>query len=382
MKTWTLTPNDIPGLLEGLAIRGNGGGGSPAWGKKILENDLAHGRTWRIVDPADVPDDWMAVSGGILASVKALEKVTFDEVLAGWETRFPTVEVIQLTERWIGKKINVFVPFEPGGLNSPLVLTVSSRSEYVAIDGDGVGRACPESQMTSWIGHGISLTPMPLIDKAGNAVIVIDAVEPTFSDELGRWVVSQPLGGGMGANTLYPMTGQQLKETIIPGTFSRSLEVGRAVLEARAEGVDPVATVAQVLSAKQVISGNITSVQEEERLGFFFTIVSIDGAGASAGHRTRLVIKNEAMLCFLDDRPRAMFPDCIYMLESSTGRGYMSVELRVGMPITVLTSPGHPRMRAAIANVVGERSLGPARYGHPELSYRPVEDLEAEFSVA
>ncbi len=44
VKTWSVDPTEIGQLLEGLAVLGNGGGGSPDWGKQILENDLRRRR--------------------------------------------------------------------------------------------------------------------------------------------------------------------------------------------------------------------------------------------------------------------------------------------------------------------------------------------------
>ena len=48
------TRENIESLLEGLAIMGTGGGGSPKWGRIILENDLDKGRCAKIVKPEDV----------------------------------------------------------------------------------------------------------------------------------------------------------------------------------------------------------------------------------------------------------------------------------------------------------------------------------------
>jgi DUF917 family protein len=72
MGNLDLTLEDIRPLLEGLAIMGTGGGGNPAWGRMILEQDVRMGRTWHIIAPEDVPDDATIVSGGIMGSVKAL----------------------------------------------------------------------------------------------------------------------------------------------------------------------------------------------------------------------------------------------------------------------------------------------------------------------
>jgi hypothetical protein len=312
-----------------------------------------------------------------MGSVKALEAVGFDKVLEGWETDFPLLRVTRYMEQLLGRRIDAMAPFEAGGLNSPVVLTLAARAGIAAIDGDALGRSAPETQMTSWHGHGVEITPMPLADSLGNIVVVARAAEPTYVDEVGRWVVTR--GGYMGANNHHPMTGLQLKQTSVPGTFSRALALGRAVQTARATGHDPIAAAADVLGARHLIFGRIDSLQEEERMGFYFTTATLTGStnGSDARHSARLVIKNEAMLCFLDDRPVTIFPDPIYLLDPKTGRGLMSVELRVGHEIVVLGAPAHPRLRAAAMTEAGRKAMSPARFGQPDLSYRPMEELLA-----
>lgn len=370
MTKLTLAQADIDPLLEGLGILGTGGGGNPAWGRMILENDIVRGRTWNIVSLEEVPDDWTIVCGGIMGSVKALEAIGFDKVLEGWETDFPLLRVTRYMEQLLGRKIDAMVPFEAGGLNSPIVLTLAARMGIVAIDGDALGRSAPETQMTSWHGLGIEVTPMPLADSYGNIVVVSRATEPTYVDEIGRWVVTK--GGYMGANNHHPMTGAQLKQTTIPGTFSRSLALGRAVQAARTQGGDPAGAIAKTLGARRLIFGRIESLQEEERMGFYFTIAMIAGLGSDAGHVGRLVIKNEAMLFSLDGKPVTIFPDPIYLLDGKTGHGFMSVELKSGQEILLLGAPAHPRLQAAASTPAGRKAMSPARFGHPELVYVPM----------
>lgn len=375
MDEFALTREDVDALLEGVAILGTGGGGNPEWGRMILENDLARGRSWRIVPLEAVPDDWTIVCGGIMGSVKALEAIGFDRVLENWESSFPLLDVTQYMESLLGRKIDAMIPFEAGGLNTPIVLTLASRMGIAAIDADALGRSAPETQMTSWHGLGIEVTPMPLADSMGNIVVVSRAREATYVDEVGRFVVTK--GGHLGANNHHPMTGAQCKATSIPGTFSASVALGRAVMEARASGGDPVATVVRQLNAKHLIYGRIESLREEERMGFYFTTVQLAGIGKDAGKSARLVIKNEAMACFLEGRPVTIFPDPIYMLEPGTGRGYMSVELKEGMEVVILGRAAHPRLREALKSEAGRKAFSPARYGETELEFRPIEELTA-----
>ena len=46
MSQYVLTREDMEPLLEGLAVFGTGGGGSPLFGKAIMENDFKKGRKY------------------------------------------------------------------------------------------------------------------------------------------------------------------------------------------------------------------------------------------------------------------------------------------------------------------------------------------------
>jgi uncharacterized protein len=366
MSDLVLTAQDIHPLLEGLAILGTGGGGNPEWGRMILEQDLKMGRTWHIIDPQDVEDTATVVSGGIMGSVKALESIGFANVLNNWETYFPLGDVTQVMSRLLGKPIDAIVAFEAGGLNTPVILSLGARLGIPIIDGDALGRSAPETNMTSFIGHGIAIPPMPLIDQHGNVVVVQEAAKSTYPDEVGRFVVSK--GGHMGANNHYPMTGAQLKQAVIPNTISRALELGRIVEKARADNQNPVAAVKAYTGATVEFYGKIMALREEEHLGFYFTTVTLQNGNQQA----ELIIKNESMLFRMDGEIICMFPDIALMLAPDTGRGLMSVELHEGMDLVVLALPCHARLQAAAQSEAGREAMSPARYGQPDLTYQPM----------
>jgi len=377
MSTYAFTPDDVAPLLEGLAILGTGGGGSPSWGQAILEHDFSMGRTPSIISLQDIDDDATVVSGGMMGSVKVLEEMGIDGVMEHWEERFELLEVTHVMEGILGRSIDYVVPFEVGGLNTPVILSLGARMGIPIIDGDALGRSAPETQMTSFIGHGVSLTPMPLIDYEGNVVIVQEATEPTYADELGRWVVTR--GGGMGANNHYPMSGGQAKEVIVPDTISGGLELGRVVLRARHQGHDPVAAANVVLGGVVLFTGSVARAQEEEKMGFYYTVVDLHGTGSDEGRVARLVIKNETMLLSIEGSIKAIFPDLVCLLEPGTGRGVMSVELAQGMALTLVGMRCHERLREALASEIGARAFSPARYGYPDLEYQPIEELVEGF---
>ncbi|HSW10265.1 MAG TPA: DUF917 domain-containing protein [Bacillota bacterium] len=368
--------DDIEPLLEGLAIMGTGGGGNPEWGRAILANDLARGRELWLVSPGDIPDDALVVSGGLMGSVKTLEGMSIEDLVARWETRFELLVATSLMEDYLGRKVEYVVPFEAGGLNTPAIMSLAARLGIKTVDGDGLGRSAPETHMSSFLGHGISLTPMSLVDTHGNAIVVTDQVAPTFADEIGRWMVTR--GGGMGANNHYPMTGKQLKASVIPDTSSLALALGRTIMAARQSGRDPRRAAMAALGGVDLFQGKVTSLRGEDRGGFYITEVVLAGDGPHAGREARMVIKNETMVLWIDGRLRAVFPDLVCMLDPATGAGIMSVDLAVGKGVALLGTACHARLRHAATTPAGRSAFGGARYGHPYLAYAPIEQLGPE----
>jgi DUF917 family protein len=221
---------------------------------------------------------------------------------------------------------------------------------------------------------------MPLVDLQGNVVVVQHAADPTFPDQVGRFVITR--GGGLGANNHYPMTGRVAKRVIIPNTISASLELGRVLRDVRRAGTDPLAAVAAKVGGRLVFVGDVRSMKEEEALGFYFTTVELTGSGALAGHRAELAIKNETMYLTIDGRPRAYFPDLVLMLDPQTGRGLMSVELAVATKVALVVVACHPRLREAALSPEAQAAFSPARYGRAGDQYVPLEDLARAAGVA
>lgn len=373
MARWILDKNDVDALLIGFGIYGTGGGGDPEWGREILENDFNKGRVFNIIDPEDVEDDAFVCSGGIMGSVKALESMSYEEVVASWEDNFLLMKAVREMEKLKGRKIDYIIPFEAGGLNSPVIMTLAARMGIPVINADAVGRSAPETQMTSFIGYDISLTPMPLVDNMGNTIIVMESDKSTYSDEIGRFVVTK--GGGMGANAHYAMSGAQLKESCIPGAISNSIRIGKTILDARAKGQNPVEVFTTEEKGLKLFEGVVYEVEGEDKGGFYLTNLTIKGLAEFSEKKAKLVIKNEVMAVWVDGKIKSIFPDLACMLYSDNGIGVMSADLKTGMKITIVGLPCHDRLRKCMETEAGKKALGGVRYGYPELEYVPFEEL-------
>ena len=376
MATWYINKEDINPFLIGMTTYGTGGGGNPETGRVLLETGLAAGRTFTMVDPEDVPDDAVICSGGIMGSVRRLRDESDEERSDDESSAKMLVEAIRTMEEIQGKKVEYLIPFEVGGSNTPVIMSAASMLGIPTINADGVGRAAPETQMTSWIGKGISLTPMPVVAQDGNRVVVMNGNESTYADEIGRVVVVK--GGGSAANSHYFMTGRQMKDSSCLRILSRALELGRMQAEGVAKGENRTDAVREFLGGETLIRGKILSEKGVDEGGFYLTKLEVEGTGEWSGHGAELVLKNETMLIWVDGKLRCIFPDYIFMLDPATGLSIQTADITAGMEIEFVGAPCDERLAETLKTANGKESFSCGRYGHPELEYVPFEALKTK----
>lgn len=370
MAFWHVNREDIDAYLMGMSTYGTGGGGNPETGRALLNAGLDNGRVFNMVDPMDVPDDAVICSGGIMGSVRRLS----DEEITDPESSAKIlVKSIRTMEQIQGKKVDYLIPFEVGGSNTPVIMSAAAMMGIPCIDGDGVGRAAPETQMTTWIGKGISLTPMPVVAEDGSSVVVMGGSEPTYADEIGRVVVVK--GGGSAANSHYFMTGKQMKESSCLNILSRALELGKVQKKGKESGTNVVDQVRSILGGKTLIRGTVRSEKGVDEGGFYLTELLVDGTNQWKGHEARLILKNETMVIWVDGQLRCVFPDYIFMLDANTGAAIQTADIKAGMEIEFVGAPCDRRLSETLNTDIGKAAFTPKRYGMTDLDYVPYAEL-------
>jgi DUF917 family protein len=369
--TWQLSDQaDLDALLVGVGLYGTGGGGDPkGWGRSIFDADRAAGRAYELVAPEEVPDDAFVLSGGYLGSVA--EDVALNRLVENWESNFELERAIRVLEAEHGRKADYLIPFELGGGNTPVVLSCSVRLGIPMIDGDGVGRAAPETHMCSFMGHGISLTPMPLVGADGTEVVVRSG-DIFLADAVGRCVASRH--GGLLANAHYGMSGADLKRSVVGGSIRRALELGRFVLECDATGEAGLDAVSEFIGGFPVIRGRVVHLSPRASAGFYVVDVTLEGLGRDAGRTVELVVMNEAMCAKENGKPLSIFPDLLILLDPASLEGVMTPELQPGTEILLAAAPCHSAVRRGLESANGKAAFSSSRYGE-SFEYVPVEQL-------
>ncbi|MBX9457651.1 MAG: DUF917 domain-containing protein [Rhizobium sp.] len=349
---------DLQPMALGAALLGTGGGGNPYIGMLRTRELLRGGATIEIMPLEALPDDaWVGEVGGIGAPVVGVEKV---------EEGGECYRAMKAVEETAGVKMSAVISAEIGGANSMEPVIVAGLSGLPVVDGDGMGRAFPEVQMTTFFIYGAKPAPAAIADDKGNVVVFKEMVDMFWLERFAR-DVSVGMGAGAGF-AVAPMRGDFIRKTAVPGTVSQAISIGRTVLNARAKHQNVVERIVEETGAKLFFTGKITDIERNLVGGFARGKAKISGVGDWAGSEAEIAIQNENLVLWVDGVPVIMVPDLIMNLELETGEPITTEMLRYGQRVAVIGLPVHDLMKTPRALEI----VGPAAFGYPDLTFKPL----------
>ena len=169
-------------------------------------------------------------------------------------------------EEAAGIKVSSIISAEIGGSNSIEPMLTAAKAGLPVVDGDGMGRAFPEVQMSTFFIYGLDPAPGAIADDKGNFVVFRKVIDMYWLDRFARHVAVDISAGAGFATT--PMTGAFVKQAAVPNTLTQGLDVGRTILQARTERRDVIASLLDATGATLLFTGKVTGVRRELRGGF------------------------------------------------------------------------------------------------------------------
>lgn len=376
LKKWNvknyrkIDEKDIEEITLGASILATGGGGDPEigllWAKKVL----ASGKEIIMVNAEDVPDDILAASPACLGSALVLTE------------KPPSAEVLNIAidtlQRYVGKELQATIPLECGGVNSTLAYAAAGEYGVPVIDIDGMNRAFPQLQMTSWVTHGVHASPTVSANNGGSVTVIDSKDNDLLAENIARRVAMAY--GGISWVATYPMTGKELKETSILGSQSIAWDVGKAVFKARKDHSDPIEGLLKALKETRnvegykVFKGKIIDIRREfgseANKGFTLGKVTMEGINEYKGSVAELDFQNEWLIVRIDGVVKCLPPDLIAILDSETGEPIRTDVMKYGYRGSIILIPAHERMRTE----KGMETFGPRCFGY-DMDYAPIEEL-------
>lgn len=359
------TRDQIEELALGAAFLGTGGGGDPYIGRMLLEQAMQGVDSIRIITVDEVPDDALVVPSAMMGAPTVL----VEKLPNGGEAQI----ALKRLEEVLGKKAFAVMPAEIGGLNALLPLVLAAKTGLPVVDADGMGRAFPELQMTTFHVHGQSASPISICDEHGNSV-VIWAKTDKMGENLARAMVV-----AMGATcqmNCFAMLGAKLKVAAVPGTLTAAMAIGRAILNARASHQDPFDALMGYLHGTEyykssfvLFDGKITDLQRETSGGFARGQVRIEAIAPYEG-TMEIKFQNEHLIATANGQVRTIVPDLIAVMDRETAEPITTENMRYGQRVKIVGCSAAPVMRSPAALAV----FGPAMFGLEE-PFTPVEQL-------
>jgi uncharacterized protein len=361
-----ITLDHVEDLARGAAILGTGGGGDPYLGGLMLRQALLDGHEVDLIDVDTLGDDDFVTPFGMMGA----PTVIVEKIPNGAEM----VAALRTMERYRNQQARALLCAEIGGVNALLPLVLAARCGLPVVDGDGMGRAFPQLQMTTYHIHGVPAGPMVMADEYSNTVL-IDSAAAAEVERLGRSMVVAM--GGSTSICLYPMQGRDAKRSLVRGTISLALGLGRSVREARSQGDDPFAALLGFLRATQyyqhckvLFEGKTVDLLRETLGGFSMGKVIIEGTGACVGRQVSLQFQNEHLVAREGERVLTIVPDLIAVLDAATAEPITTEGLKYGQRVAVVGVSAAPIMRSPEALAV----FGPQAFGLPD-PFTPLEKL-------
>lgn len=362
-----ITLDNIEHLATGSSFLGTGGGGDPYLGSLLCREAISkYGRVNILPVEAIKDGDNVFVAAAMGAPTVMIEK------LFSIEDQHRAVDAL---ETFLGRKATAIISAEIGGCNSMMPVAYAAMRGLPIVDGDGMGRAFPELQMTSFNIENVATAPMTVADEHGNSV-VFQTTTGLKAEELAR-----PVAAAMGASvcmSCYPMTGEEARRAAIPKTLSGAIAIGEAI--ARHDDPNPpLERLVSALSGHEYYSdaailfqGKITALTRDTTRGWVFgecTISALSGAG-----KAELKFQNENLVVYVDGQLRCVVPDLVTIVDAETGRAIPTERLAYGQRVAVVGCSAPPHLKTERALEV----VGPKCFGLDE-EYTPIANLMRDY---
>ncbi len=360
----------IEEITLGANILATGGGGDPEIGLKWAKNVLEEGNEIVMVQPEAIPDDIQLAAAATLGAPLVLT----EKPPAKGNTRL----IFEKLEEYLKRPIEATYPIECGGVNSPIGYAVGGELGLPVVDVDGMNRAFPELQMTTFATQGIPATPVVTVDDHGHCCIVDMGKKNKVAEDIVRNIAMKY--GGISWIGCYPMNGKQLKETGVLRSQSLAWELGKTVREARRKHADPIKEILEFLKKDRGIpgthlfTGKVVDIDRqfgsETTHGFSMGKVILEGIEKYEGKEASLEFQNEWLVAKVDGNIKCLPPDMVALLDPETGEPIRTDLIRYGYRGKLIAMPAHKNMRTP----EGIKTFGPRYFGF-DVDYTPIENL-------
>ncbi|WP_068471455.1 DUF917 domain-containing protein [Candidatus Protochlamydia phocaeensis] len=347
-----LTKEDLANLALGSAVLGSGGGGDPFNVLPMIDYQVEQYGLPDLISLEELNEEDLVVPVTFMgAPLISLEKIPSGREL------FAIVDAIKKN---LGKTPAALMAAEIGGANALTPFFAASQLGIPVLDADMIGRAFPALQMSTCYLAGLPLGPAFQADSLGNS-LMIHADSPESLERIAR--AATVAMGSSSAAAFYLMDGLAAKQGTLASSISRAMQLGRTIANNRSNDLFPL--LEKQWDARLLAEGNLIDVDQTVEGGFLkgtATMLAKEG-------KIRISFQNEYLVALQQDRPLAMTPDILVLLEKTSFTPITSEGLRYGLQVVLMAFPSPlPWLSAHGLELVGPRAFGYS------FGYQPIQN--------
>lgn len=346
----TIDRNWIRPLLLGSIVLGSGGGGKTNNLVFLLDDILTKYSKITLLDIADIKEGNNFCSTGMIGSVQMIDDFYF--------TGKEGIDTVKKLEDVKGEEVNGIFSFEGAGVNTLYPIVVAGLMGLPVVDGDAMGRAFPEIQMTVFQVNEEEITPFILKDTRGGIHVLEE--KDTFMTELEIRKILNKFDN-IGYFSCSFMRGDKIKEYLIPSTISLTKDIGEAFTKNNSyeEILDSLVFATKNSSygsAIELFKGRISSLDSD---GGMWQTININGINNYEKKKCKIMSRNEYLAVFIDDQISCMVPDIISTVDLKTLDPINIDDISKDKEVAVIGIPAPLNLKTDKAlSIVGPTSFG------------------------
>ncbi|MCC9293359.1 DUF917 domain-containing protein [Clostridium sp. WLY-B-L2] len=364
-----LSMQDLRDILLGAAIVGTGGGGSLENGIKLVEGSFNEGYQFYLAGLSEIEDEVLVGTPYGCGSISPLSEDQVEKYKNMYKIKYTAeMAAVNAIEEYLGEDLYGVVTTELGGGNMASALDVAARTGKPIIDADPAGRSVPCLQHSTYNLNGIPITPMGVADKLGDSMIFTEVESDERAEALARAaaVASFNHVGVVDHVARWKV----IKNTLIKNTVTMCLEVGKIARIARNKNINFAYDIVEKFDGFIMFQGKVSKVCWEDKSGFTFGNIYIEGNGKYQNQNLRIWFQNENIISWKNGKVFVTVPDSINVVDNDKNMPLLNPYAKVGMEVTVFSLKAFEQWRSKR----GLEIFGPEFFGY-HVPYKKVEDI-------
>ena len=361
-----LSRQDLTDILYGCAILGTGGGGELDEGLQYIDSALAQGKEFRLVSVDDVPAGSKVCTPYLLGAISALPEHEEKQYTRLPRTSEPAImTAFKRLQDYSGSEFYGTICCELGGSNTAISFYVAAMTDGHIIDADPAGRAVPEITHSTYYFNGLPAAPIITANEFGECFICENVMDDMRAEQIVRALAMVSRNDIAAID--HALAIEEIADSVIKGSISKALELGRVFRESKRDKLDLAAEIARHGGGDVSFRGVISAAEFRTEAGFTLGDIYINGSGEHQGSEYHIQVKNENMLGWLNGEIQVTIPDLICLLDLDKGEPLTNPNPVEGMNVAVILLPAPKEFTTS----KGLSAFGPAYMGL-DISYKPV----------